>query len=119
MTNERKAELHENLIDYLCEHVDDEEELIGTHLKIGFTADEVNDELWLSDDEQVVRLCTFPCSDSFYCRTFYVRKGWLHEQLEIGASVEKFLEEYTWDATYFIYQSAKADYRILYEEDQL
>lgn len=119
MTNERKAELFENIMDYLSEHVDDEDEMIRVLLKIEFTADEVNDELWLREDEQVVCLCTFPFSDCFYCRTFYVRKGWLHERIVLGAPVEKFLEEYTWDETWVIYQAAKADYRILYEENQL
>lgn len=118
MEDKRKAELLENLITYLCELIDDEDELVSVLLKNGFYAEEINYELWLKDDDAVVELCTFPCIDDYYCKVFYVRKGWLKTQLEDYENLEKFLEEYTWDETYSIHREAKADYRILYEEDQ-
>ena len=44
MTNERKVELYNELLGYLCELVSGDEELAETLMNIGFTEDELKEE---------------------------------------------------------------------------
>lgn len=63
-----------------------------------------------------VELLTFPDNDENYAKAFTVPRKWLEEELvkmfKEGAEdypVEKFLEEYTWDMTWFIFANATAE----------
>lgn len=75
---------------------------------------------------KTIELCTFPNSDKDYCKTFSVPKEWLIDLLERvdqlhnreGVSLERFLEEYVWDETWFVYLQAKNAGKLLKEETQ-
>ena len=71
-------------------------------------------------------LCTFPDSDADYCKQFVVETEWLKKELTHNGKLGKdngereemlrnFLDEYTWDETYFIYMSAMAEKTIVSE----
>lgn len=51
MTNERKAELYDELVNYVSEVVNDDEELIRVLLHLGFTKEEIIDDVWVEDEE--------------------------------------------------------------------
>ena len=44
MTNERKIELYNELLGYICELIGDDEELAKTLMNIGFTDEELKEE---------------------------------------------------------------------------
>lgn len=79
---------------------------------------------WLRNE--AVILCTFPDDENDYCKMFRVSKDWLLDLLEHlddmnnreGVDLEKFLEEYVWDETYFIYIEAKEHEVLLGEKVQ-
>ena len=127
MTDERKIKLFDNLLGYVVEAVNDDTEVIRVLLRQGFESVEINEELCLGDSEQVIGLCTFPDEDEQFCKVFYVPKGWLVEILEIldnanerkGVDLERFIENYIWDETWFLYELAVKQGYMLYEEVQL
>lgn len=66
-------------------------------------------------------LCTFPKNDKFYCLEFGVPTEWLRKtlpKLEMKMSIKAFLDEYTWDMTYFVYEVAKSQGVILWHHNQ-
>ncbi len=71
-----------------------------------------------------VELCTFPVIDEDYCLSFVVPKKWCSDFLSKNNynncrkktdNLKEFLETYTWDETYFIYQTAREEGMILEE----
>ena len=44
MTTERKAKLYDELLGYLVELINDDEELTNTLMKLGFTEEELKEE---------------------------------------------------------------------------
>ena len=73
---------------------------------------------------KTIELCTFPKDDADYCLSFIVPQTWLikvikKEDERSGrkpTSLNKFLDNYCWDETYFIYEAAKTDGVLLKEE---
>lgn len=93
---------------------------------------------WYNEDESTVQcgcyigqekieLCTFPDDDKNYCISFEVPKYWLLMLLERldslnsreGVDLPRFLDNYVWDETWFIYQQAKLCDMILKKEKML
>lgn len=72
-----------------------------------------------------IGLCTFPDDDKDYCKYFEVPKDWLVDILERidtfnerkGVNLDIFLDNYTWDETWFIYELAKCKGKIILEEE--
>ena len=72
-----------------------------------------------------ISLCTFPDDDCNYCHSFVVDTRWLIQVLERmdelnerrGVSIRNFMDNYVWDETWAIYNIAKAENRILFEEE--
>ena len=72
-----------------------------------------------------IRLQTFPDDDRNYCKNFTVPKDWLIDILERldsfnerkGVDLERFMQNYIWDETWFIYLQAKKD-EVLVEESE-
>ena len=72
-----------------------------------------------------VELCTFPDDDKNYCKHFEVSRDWLVGILESldrfnenkGVDLENFLGNYVWDETWFIYELAKKNGKIISEEE--
>ena len=93
--------------------------------------DEISD--YISDEtgfchngfELIVGLCTFPDDDKNYCKYFEVHEKWLMEILESldsmneqkGVDLEGFLDNYTWDETWFIYELAKNNDKLIMEKE--
>lgn len=127
MTDERKIKLYGNLLDYVVDVVNDDSEIVRVLLRQGFEPDEINEELELNEASQVIGLCTFPDEDEQFCKVFYVQKGWLVERLETldsfnerkGVDLDRFIENYIWDETWFLYEQAKKENVMLYEVVQL
>ena len=73
-----------------------------------------------------VELETFPVDDTFYSLAFVVPKEWLIDMLERmdalnnreGVDLQRFLENYIWDETYFLYSAAQAANVIIREENK-
>ena len=68
---------------------------------------------------KTVELCTFPKDDNDYCHSFTVPQEWLVVFLSTEKKkirLKDFLENYTWDETYFMYESAKRCGVLLEEE---
>lgn len=94
--------------------------------------DEISD--YISDEtgfchygfELIVGLCTFPDDDKNYCKYFEVHERWLMEILESldnmnerkGVELEEFLDNYIWDETWFIYELAKKNSKLIMEKEE-
>jgi hypothetical protein len=94
--------------------------------------DEISD--YISDEtgfchcgfELIVGLCTFPDDDKDYCKYFEVHERWLMEILESldsmnerkGVDLERFLDNYIWDETWFIYELAKNNGKLIMEREE-
>lgn len=94
--------------------------------------DEISD--YISDEtgfchygfELIVGLCSFPDDDKDYCKYFEVPERWLIEILESlesmndrkGVDLERFLENYIWDETWFIYELAKKNGKLIMEKEE-
>ena len=94
--------------------------------------DEISD--YISDEtgfchcgfELIVGLCTFPDDDKDYCKYFEVHERWLMEILESldnmnerkGVDLEEFLDNYIWDETWFIYELAKNNGKLVMEKEE-
>ena len=84
---------------------------------------EIRDKLEKDDDS--VTLDTFPDDDRNFSKKFTVPKSWLIDLLEKmdalnerkGVDLERFLQNYIWDETWFIYLQAKKDEVIISEEE--
>ena len=84
---------------------------------------EIRDKLEKDDDS--VTLDTFPDDDRNFSKKFTVPKSWLIDLLEKmdalnerkGVDLERFLQNYIWDETWFIYLQAKKDDVIISEEE--
>ena len=69
-----------------------------------------------------VGLCTVPDDDKDYCKYFEVPKDWLLNWLKEASepnedsSLEYFLDNYTWDETWFIYIDALEVGKVLMEK---
>lgn len=80
-----------------------------------------------SEEDDTVALDTFPNDDRNFSRHFVVPKSWLIDILERldgfnerkGVDLERFLQNYIWDETWFIYLQAKKDEVIISEEEGL
>ena len=78
-----------------------------------------------SEEDDTVALDTFPNDDRNFSRHFVVPKSWLIDILERldgfnerkGVDLERFLQNYIWDETWFIYLQAKKDEVIISEEE--
>lgn len=122
----RKAELFDEMFNYISEVVNDGREFIRVLFRLGFKLEEICKECGFADDMMPVELCTFADDDKEYCRDFVVPKGWLIKKLEFmdscnenkGVDLEKFLDEYVWDETWAIYEAAKTEGELLFEEVQ-
>lgn len=71
-----------------------------------------------------IELCTFPVADEEYCLFFSVPRDWLSNYLrkieynscrKKSDNLKEFLENYTWDETYFIYETGREEGMILEE----
>lgn len=66
-------------------------------------------------------LCTCPADDANYCDMFVVETAWLEQWLKRNGKTEEernlqyFLDNHTWDETYIVYLSAKAEKKIVSE----
>ena len=94
--------------------------------------DEISD--YISDEtgfchkgfELIVGLCTFPNDDKDYCKYFEVSENWLIDILESldsknerkGVDLEEFLDNYIWDETWFIYELAKNNSKLIMEKEE-
>lgn len=91
--------------------------------------DEISD--YISDEtgfchygfELIVGLCSFPDDDKYYCKYFEVPEIWLIEILESmndrkGVDLERFLDNYTWDETWFIYELAKKNGKLIMKKEE-
>lgn len=91
--------------------------------------DEISD--YISDEtgfchygfELIVGLCSFPDDDKDYCKYFEVPERWLIEILESmndrkGVDLERFLGNYIWDETWFIYELAKKNGKLIMEKEE-
>lgn len=75
---------------------------------------------------KTTELCTFPDDDKDYCKCFTVPTDWLIDVLERidsfnnqeGVDLERFLDNYVWEETWFIYLQAKTDNKLIMEEEQ-
>lgn len=75
--------------------------------------------------EESVTLDTFPDDDKNFAKTFVVPAGWLKDLLERidafnereGVDLERFLQNYIWDETWFIYLQAVTDKTIIQEAE--
>ena len=84
---------------------------------------EIRDKLEKDDDS--VTLDTFPDDDRNFSKKFTVPKSWLIDILgrldgfneRKGVDLERFLQNYIWDETWFIYLQAKKDEVIISEEE--
>ena len=84
---------------------------------------EIRDKLEKDDDS--VTLDTFPDDDRNFSKKFTVPKSWLIDLLEKmdalnerkGVDLDRFLQNYIWDETWFIYLQAKKDEVIISEEE--
>lgn len=94
-----------------------------------FDKDEISD--YISDEtgfchygfELIVGLCSFPDDDKDYCKYFEVPETWLIEILESmndrkGVDLERFLDNYIWDETWFIYELAKKNGKLIMEKEE-
>lgn len=94
-----------------------------------FDEDEISD--YISDEtgfchygfELIVGLCSFPDDDKDYCKYFEVPERWLMEILESmndrkGVDLERFLDNYIWDETWFIYELAKKNGKLIMEKEE-
>ena len=90
--------------------------------------DEISD--YISDEtgfchngfELIIGLCTFPDDDKNYCKYFEVHERWLMETLDSmnerkGVDLKRFLDNYTWDETWFIYELAKNNDKLIMEKE--
>lgn len=76
--------------------------------------------------ELIVGLCTFPDDDKDYCKYFEVHERWLMEILESldnmneqkGVDLEEFLDNYIWDETWFVYELAKNNGKLIMEKEE-
>ena len=66
-------------------------------------------------DKDKIGLCTFPDDDECYCKHFEIPKNWLIDVL--NERLEDFLDRYTWDETWFIYEMAKANNVLICENE--
>lgn len=74
---------------------------------------------------ETTRLYTFPDDDKDYCKGFTVPTAWLSKALKEmdpfenggNVSLERFLDNYLWDETWFIYCLAEQSGNILSEEE--
>lgn len=79
------------------------------------------------DDTNKIGLCTFPEDDKYFCKYFEVPKDWLINILDTldsmnerqGVDLERFLDNYIWDETWFIYDLAKNKGILSFEKDEL
>lgn len=84
---------------------------------------EIRDTLEKDDDS--VTLDTFPDDDRNFSKKFTVPRSWLIDILERldgfnerkCVDLERFLQNYIWDETWFIYLQAKKDEVIISEEE--
>ena len=75
------------------------------------------------EDEPTAILDTFPDNDDLYHKVFEIPKDYLIEVLESmdgfnnceGVELERFYQEYIWDETEVIYNSAKKNGKIVSE----
>ena len=76
---------------------------------------------------KTIELCTFPVSDEDYCLSFIVPEKWCSDYLSKNNykycrkktdNLKEFLETYTWDETYFIYQTAREE-GVIFEENSV
>lgn len=73
-----------------------------------------------------IGLCTFPDDDKDYCKYFEVPKDWLVDILERlddmnerkGVDLERFLNNYVWDETWFIYLLAKDKGKLIVKKEE-
>lgn len=78
----------------------------------------------IKTDDKVIGLCTFPDDDKDYCKYFEVCKEFLIDILETldrnneqkGVDLDNFLNNYVWDETWFIYEQAKQQNKLIMEE---
>lgn len=76
--------------------------------------------------ELIVGLCTFPDDDKDYCKYFEVHETWLMDILKRldsmnernGVDLERFLDNYIWDETWFIYELAKESRKLIVEKEE-
>lgn len=84
--------------------------------------DFVEDDFWCNIDKKNtnnIGLCTFPHDDKDYCIYFEVPKDWLTNWIKETneySNIEYFLENYTWDETWYIYINAIEVNKLLVEE---
>lgn len=79
----------------------------------------------LTTEEQVV-LETFPEDDKYYSLEFVVPKDWLIDILERldalnnceGVDLQRFLDNYIWDETYFLHAAAEEDGVIISQQNK-
>lgn len=97
-----------------------------------FDEDEISD--YISNEtgfchfgfELIVGLCTFPDDDKDYCKYFEVPETWLVGILDSldsvnerkGVDLERFLNNYVWDETWFIYELAKDKGKLITEKEE-
>ena len=76
--------------------------------------------------EERVVLETFPVDDKYYSLEFVVPMSWLLDILERldalnnreGVDLQRFLANYCWDETYFIYNAAETDKIIISQQNK-
>ena len=74
----------------------------------------------------VVGLCTFPDNDKNYCKYFEIHENYLIDILERidntneqkGVNLDDFLNNYVWDETWFIYENAKNENKLIMEKEE-
>ena len=117
--------------------IDNEEDLefLPAEIELPFgMADEEEISDYLSNEtgfchkgyELIVGLCTFPDDDKDYCKYFEVPKTWLIEIIDSldnmnerkGVNLEEFLNNYIWDETWFIYELAKKNDKLIMETEE-
>ena len=77
--------------------------------------------------ELIVGLCTFSNDDKNYCKYFEVSENWLMEILKSldsmnerkGVDLENFLNNYAWDESWFIYELAKRNNKLIIEKEEV
>lgn len=74
-----------------------------------------------------IGLSTFPDDDKNYCKYFEVPKNWLVDILESldsmnerkSIDLENFLNNYIWDESWFIYELAKGEGKLIMEKEEV
>jgi hypothetical protein len=80
----------------------------------------------MNTKSSVIELCTFPDDDKDFCKRFEVSADWLVDVLERldsinerkGVVLRNFLDNYIWDESWFIYELAKDNGKIISEREQ-